>query len=561
VQRAKVVERPTISKLGALLTVALSVCLVAALPAQADRGDHDLRWLACPTDVSPNFECATVRVPLDYDRPRARTISLALARLPASDPEAKIGSIFVNPGGPGGSGVDMVLQAGPQLFGEEVRTHFDLVGFDPRGIIRSSPLICFGSFEESLGVFPPFAFPTTPEEEALVAELDTTLNSACQARGGPVIDHMATADVARDLDLLRRAVGDRQLSYVGYSYGSFLGVTYANLFPNRVRAVVVDGVLDPIASTTGRGDEALTQPFSTRLRSDAGAQATLNEFFRLCDEAGPGGCAFAGGAGARFAALAERLRAAPIQITDPETGETFAFGYADLIGEAVGAMFYSGSWPDFAQFLTEVEAAANPSALGRALRTVSQKSGLAFGESGSVPYENFAEGFPGVACSDGDNPDGHSHWSRAGAEADEEFGYFGRFWTWGSSPCAVWEGFDHDRYPGPFDRATANPVLVVGNLFDPATRYKGAVIVHKLLPNSSLLTVEGWAHTSIMLSQCADQAVSQYLLDGRTPDEGATCAQDFAPFGAGATPSGGRLRARQQARAEIMSEIALPPGR
>jgi hypothetical protein len=104
-------------------------------------------------------------------------------------------------------------------------------------------------------------------------------------------------------------------------------------------------------------------------------------------------------------------------------------------------------------------------------------------------------------------------------------------------------------------------VLVVGNLFDPATRYKGAVIVHKLLPNSSLLTVEGWAHTSIMLSQCADQAVSQYLLDGRTPDEGATCAQDFAPFGARATPSGGRLRARQQARAEIMSEIALPPGR
>jgi pimeloyl-ACP methyl ester carboxylesterase len=560
-QRAKVVERPTIRKLGALFAVALSVCLVAALPAQADRPDHGVRWQACPTDVSPNFECAKVRAPLDYDRPRGRPISLALARLPASDPAAKIGSIFVNPGGPGGSGVDMVLQAGPQLFGEKVRTHFDLVGFDPRGIVRSSPLICFGSFEESLAVFPPFAFPTTPEEEALVAELDTTLNSACQTRGGAVIDHMATADVARDLDLLRRAVGDRRLNYVGYSYGSFLGVTYANLFPDRVRALVVDGVLDPIAWTTGRGDEALTQPFSTRLRSDAGAQATLKEFFRLCDEAGAEGCAFAGDAAARFAALAERLRAAPTEITDPVTGEIFPFTYADLIGNALGAMYYSGSWPDFAQFLAEVEAAANPSALGHALRAVGEKSGLAVGEKRPVPYENFVEGFPGVACSDSDNPDGHSHWSLAGGAADQTFGYFGRPWTWASSPCAVWEGFDDDRYLGPFNRATANPVLVVGNLFDPATRYEGAVLVDNLLPNSSLLTVKGWAHTSIMLSQCADETVSQYLLDGSTPPEGKTCAQDFAPFGAAATPGGGRLRARQQARAEIMSEIALPPGR
>ena len=114
---------------------------------------------------------------------------------------------------------------------------------------------------------------------------------------------MATANVARDLDVLRQAVGDRRLSYVGFSYGSFLGVTYANLFPGRVRAVVVDGVLDPIAWTTGRGDEAETQPFSTRVRSDAGAQATLDEFFRLCDEAGPAGCAFAGDSALRFAAL------------------------------------------------------------------------------------------------------------------------------------------------------------------------------------------------------------------------------------------------------------------
>jgi pimeloyl-ACP methyl ester carboxylesterase len=555
-QRAKVIERPTISRLGALLAVALTVCLVAALPAQADRPDR-LRWKDCHPEAGPDFECATVRVPLDYDRAHGRPISLALVRLPAADPEDKIGSIFLNPGGPGGSGVDFVLGIGPLLFSPQVRASFNLVGFDPRGIVRSSPLICFRSFEESLGVLPPFAFPTTPDEEALVERLDLELNSACQRRGGPVIDHMATADVARDLDVLRRAVGDRQLTYVGYSYGSFLGVTYANLFPDRVRAVVVDGVVDPIAWTTGRGDEAATQPFSTRLRSDAGAQATLDEFFRICDEAGPERCAFSGDAAARFAALAETLRAGPIEITDPETGETFPFTYADLIGTALGAMTFSPAWPDFAQFLVELEAAAGPAALGRVLRAVEEKAGLTLPGERPVPYENFVEGFPGVACSDSVNPDEHSFWSLAGAAADEQFGYFGRFWTWVSSPCAVWEGFDEDRYLGPVDRPTANPVLVVGNRFDPSTPFEGAQTVDDLLPNSSLLTMDGWGHTSIMLSPCVDEAVSLYLLDGVTPPDGTTCAQDPAPFEMAAAPTGAQLHAR----AEVMSEVALPPGR
>jgi pimeloyl-ACP methyl ester carboxylesterase len=545
-----------------LLVAVLFGGLLAPLPAaQAQERVPRVFWHPCHRDAGPNFECATVPVPLDYDEPRGRRIWLALARLPASDPGAKVGSVFLNPGGPGGSGVDFVLGAGPFLFSDEVRARYDLVGFDPRGIARSSPLICFGSLQQALSVLPPFFFPVTPEEEALVEQLDTELNAACQRRGRRIVDHMATADVARDLDLLRRAVGDQQLTYAGYSYGSFLGVTYANLFPERVGAVVVDGVLDPIAWTTGRGDEAETQPFSTRVRSDAGTQATLEEFFRLCDEAGPAGCAFAGNAAQRFAALAEQLRVAPVEITDPATGETFPFTYADLIGEAQGAMFGSAIWPLFAQFLAEVEGAAKPAALGRALRAAEAKSGLG-AQVRPVPYENFVEGFPGVACSDSVNPDGHSFWSLAGATADEQFGYFGRPWTWISSPCAVWEGFDEDRYLGPFGADTANPVLVVGNRFDPATRYEGAQLVHGLLPGSSLLTVEAWGHTSLMLSTCADQVVSAYILDGTTPAEGTTCPQDFAPFAqAQAQGASAQLRARQRARAHVISEIAPRLGR
>ena len=274
-------------RLAALVAMGLFVCAVVSASAEAAGGRSRLRWRACHEEAGPGFECASFEVPLDHDRPQGKQISLALVRLPASDPQGKVGSIFLNPGGPGGSGVEFLLGVGPVLFSDEVRAHFDLIGFDPRGIIGSDPLLCFRSLEESFSVFAPFAFPMTADEEALVEQLDMTLNRACQRRGGSIVDHMATADVARDLDLLRQAVGDTQLSYAGYSYGSFLGVTYANMFPERVRAVVVDGVLDPIAWTTGRGDEAATLPFSTRLRSDAGAQATLTEFFRLCDEAGP----------------------------------------------------------------------------------------------------------------------------------------------------------------------------------------------------------------------------------------------------------------------------------
>ena len=547
-------------RLAALLAMGLFVCAVVSSSADAAGAGPRVRWRACHPEAGPAFECASFEVPLDHDRPRGRMISLALVRLPASDPQAKVGSIFLNPGGPGGSGVEFVLGLGPFLFSDEVRAHFDLIGFDPRGIIQSDPLLCFRSLEESFSVVAPFAFPLTGEEEALVESLDGMLNQACQRRGGSIADHMATADVARDLDLLREAVGDSQLSYVGYSYGSFLGVTYANMFPERVRSVVVDGVLDPIAWTTGRGDEAATLPFSTRLHSDAGAQATLEEFFRLCDEAGSGGCAFAGDAAVRFAALAERLKAAPVEVVDPESGETFFVDYPGLIGFTLGNLYGSPGWPFFAQFLALIEASADPTALGEALRASEEASGLAPRGRHHRSYPNFVEGFPGVACSDSVNPDDHAYWSQAGADADEQFGYFGRIWTWVTSPCAVWEGFDADRYLGPFDRSTANPVLVVGTRFDPATRYEGAVVVDELLPESSLLTLEGWGHTSLFLSTCADQAVSQYLLDGTTPPVGTVCEQDFGPFETVTAGASAQLAQRAQARAEAMSHVGLFPG-
>ncbi len=541
----------TVAALLATLT-GLAAPSAAAAPAVPKAA-----WSPCFQKIGPNFECATVQVPLDYSGPAEAAISIAMVRLPASDPANRIGSLFINPGGPGGSGVEFALFAGPFLFTPEVRARFDIVGFDPRGIGRSTALRCFGTPRQWTPYFTPFAFPITPEEEAQWEAADHYLDGACAQRGARIEDHMATADVARDLDLLRQAVGDEKLTYYGVSYGSFLGQTYANLFPDRFRALVIDGVLDPIAWTTGAvGQQDL--PFSTRLRSDVGALATLDEFFRLCD-AGGANCAFSADSADRFAALADELKAAPIPIVDPGTGQTFLFTYQDLIANALFAMYDSFSWPDLANLLAFIESQASPATLGAALERLWKSEGY-IAKRGFPRYPNSLEGFPAVACADSNNPDSYTAWSAAGAASDELFGYFGRIWTWASSLCADWPAADADRYLGPFNRPTGNPVLVVGNLFDPATRYEGAQTAHNLLSNSSLLTVHGWGHTSLFLSACADQAIASYLLAVETPPPGTVCEQDVVPFAQplqASLASSAAMTARHQFRALLFPDTVV----
>ena len=426
--------------------------------------------------------------------------------------------MFLNPGGPGGSGIDFVRGAGPFLFSDEVRARFDLVGFDPRGIRRSTPLRCFDSLDEAVGVLTPFAFPFTRAEERAWEHSDRLLANACAKHAGAIIDHMSTANVARDMDLLRQAVGDSQLTYAGYSYGSYLGTTYANLFPGKVRALIVDGVLDPIAWSTGRGNEARTLPFSTRLHSDQGASATLQQFFELCDRGGEN-CAFSGNAAVRYRNLAARVLADPVQLANGAV-----IHYADLVGFTLGSMYDPSSWPALAKALFKLERRSDLVGAAAAVHELRTRLG-AYDD-----YPNFVEGSPGVFCFDSDNPSDPGAWSAAAREADRKFGYFGRPWTWISSICAVWPGEDHDRFTGPFTRRTANPVLVIGNRFDPATRYQGAVTVANLLPRAGLLTLDGWGHTSLFTSVCIDNYVNRYLLTKRLPPKGTVCQPDVVPF-------------------------------
>jgi pimeloyl-ACP methyl ester carboxylesterase len=498
-----------------LLASLLAVPTAAAgPPGSAGPPVRRLRWAPC----GDGLECTTARVPLDHDRPSGATISLALIRLPASGPGRRIGSIFINPGGPGESGVDAVRQGGRSLFSARVRARFDLVGFDPRGIGASTPLRCFDTLDQALGVLPPFRFPVTAAEERVWVQADRTFARACARRGGPIIDHMATANVARDLDLLRQAVGDRQLTYVGLSYGAYLGATYANLFPAKVRALVLDGVPDPVAWATGRGDQAATQPLFNRVGSAEGASATLGEFFRLCDQAGPA-CAFSrGDPRRRYQALARRLLANPVQTPDGPAGS------ADLVYATLAALQDPARWPELAERLQQLDSLANPSA---AVTRV---------EAPQPDYFNELEGLPGVACSDSDNPEQVDAWQRAADATDRTAPYFGRYWTWFSSICQPWPGHDPDRYIGPWTRQTANPVLIVGNRFDPATPYRGAVTLARLLPRSRLLTLDGWGHTSEGKSSCIDAHTARYLLTTRTPQPGSVCQPAIVPF---AHPAGG----------------------
>jgi pimeloyl-ACP methyl ester carboxylesterase len=453
-------------------------------------------------------------------------IGIALIRLPALDQANTIGSLFLNPGGFGASGVDYLLLGGGTVFSRQVRKRFDFVGFDRRGTHSSNSLSCSIPAELLDALDDLAVYPRSRSELFARIRVDSRLARACKRNAGPIIDHMSTADVARDLDILREAVGDEQLYYAGYSYGSFLGVTYASLFPENVGALIVDAVPDPVALATGtRSDRHF--PASWRLRSDVGALETLGEFFRLCDLAGQGRCAFSGDASSRFAALLERLAAAPIRV--PRSGaDDLAVDDAWLIVTSFDALYNSFWWPALAQTM---------SALERHFTSQGSDGGLgplveaALRDDGGSALLSSIEEASGILCSDSDNPRNPFVWPLAAEIAERRYGYFGPLSTWVSSACARWPGSNKSRYAGPFDRWTANPVLLMNTRFDPANRHEGARATAERLPNSHLLTVEGWGHTTSFLSLCAKQIVSAYLIHGALPDEDSTCQQDVPPFG------------------------------
>lgn len=511
-----------------------------------------IQWEDCLEESGPGFSCSTIKLPLDnrhispehyfdFGPEGIDTVNIAMVRYRSPEQTDRKGTIFINPGGPGGSGVDAVAQAGPFLFTEEVRNHYDIIGFDPRGVGLSAPLICLNNFRE----YRPLRFqPVYPIDEVTLQERqasDQTYSMLCAERGSEILNNMTTADVARDMEFLRVAVGDANLNYAGYSYGSYLGVTYANMFPHRVGRMLVDGVVDPIEYATGRDNDGFITPALTRLESDIGAMDTLNEFFRLCDQ-NPDNCVFAGDSAERFSAILEHLKLNPEFKEIREGITTVTQGEPDFILK-VFLFLTTSNFELLDDFLLSAEQSMMNSMVADSKTTFVVPDQREFTDQSTLismpglpPVPQFGQTFEGgigVLCSDTDNPLDIEAWSIAGEIAEQNNGVFSKLRTWigNNSMCASWIGSKNNRYIGPFNKRTRSPILIVSTLFDPNTAYQSAVALHELMPNSGLLTVDGWGHLTLFLSECADQQIEEYFLHGKLPEEGSICKQDVVPFG------------------------------
>jgi pimeloyl-ACP methyl ester carboxylesterase len=513
-------------------------------------------WFDCDSIFGSAAECASVDLPLDYDDPHGATTSVAVLRLKATDQKHKIGSLFVNPGGPGGSGVEMAAAA-PFFLGPDVLARFDIVGVDPRGVAYSDNVRCWKNAGAQSAVLAALdlPFPWTTSEKNAYVKSSRAFGKACSTTGRPLSASMSTAQVARDFDVLRRAVGDKKLTYLGQSYGSYLGNVYANMFPDRVRAVAIDGVLDPIAWAGTRAN--LTTPQTTLLKSGEGGARALHEILVRCRKAGVDYCNFAaaGDPVKNYAKIIASLKRAPLVVTDPETGEEFVIDYATLTGFLLGDLYYpfgaefvdgdlsyvlellqpaarkGSTAPTRAEARTAlVEKARAARAAKKASDATRARQRAAFGYA--FPYDNSFETFQTVLCTDGINPPEAGNWPGYADASDRLAPDFGRLWTWASAPCAskTWTVRDEDAFRGPFTHRTANPVLVVGNYWDPATNYAGAAKVASLLPNSRLLSSNSWGHTAYGTSACVTNAVDSYLLSRKLPRAGAVCVGDDQPF-------------------------------
>ena len=489
-----------------------------------------LDWRSCGAELE-RFLCATAQVPTDYDRPHGAKTRIALTKLPASgDPDQRLGTLFTNPGGPGGSGVDFVQDGAALIYAPEVLARYDVLGFDPRGVARSDPATCFPTAEEELTFLlrePPYPLPG-PQEPRFIRDT-VELAARCQTMSPRRLSTASTANVARDMDLLRQAVGDERLAYAGYSYGTYLGATYARLFPDRVGRFVLDGTLDPVAySGTGRGNAAPTTPLGIRLRQGIGATETFAEFARLCREAGPQRCSLAalGDPAVVVPATFDRLAREPLEIPLPD-GTTAVITQQVAVVMTFLDLYSPAGWPALADVLAAF-AAPVPSPARVAAAVAQTRSPLGARMRGE-DYPSIGGGMASVCVDTAASGRVHEYPALIDAH-DAEAPYFGRFRGWVGLPCEFWRLRDPDAFHGPWQQRTKAPVLVIGTRFDPATPYRQSRPYADLFPDGRLLTLDGWGHTAIGKSVCVDAAIARYLVGGKPPPDGAVCAPDAVPF-------------------------------
>jgi pimeloyl-ACP methyl ester carboxylesterase len=491
-----------------------------------------LHWTTCRKIA----QCATAELPLNYHHPDGPKITVGLLKIKAKDPAHRIGTLFVNPGGPGQAAEPAALQLAedPSQAGA-ILDRFDIVGIDPRGTGASTQLRCFSTTAAANRGLAPFLaapFPVTAAQQRTWVSAGQAFGRACSTTGRPVSAAMSTTDDALDMDVLRRAVGDKKLTFLAQSFGSYLGELYVNMFPGRVRAVALDGIVNPVAYA---GTPATrNEPVFDRIGVGAASDRALNELLKLCQQAGTSACSFASSnTQARFTALAARLKAHPLRLAAPGTKAT-AFSYANLIFD-IGQWLrqdngYQGLFPE----LTDVARLSAPGGAGAAGASVVQNllslhQGAPIGQAPDDLHQSQS----GVACTDNPQAANAASWPAAAAAEDRSTPYFGAEYAWLSVMCATdtWTAQDPDVYRGPFNHRTDAPVLLIGNVWDPATAYGNALAVTRMLPNSRMISDNGFGHTAIGTGTCVDNTTFAYLINPQAAAPKVTdCTDPVQPF-------------------------------
>ncbi len=437
-----------------------------------------LRWSAC--SLPRGGECATLRVPLDWQQPEGPQIELALGRISARG--ESIGALVMNPGGPGGSGLEL-LSWEPTT--TAVSERFDLVSWDPRGVGRSTPVGCDPGVEEFQSLDP------DPDDELELARLEAgaaDIAEACSEETD-LLSHVGTADVARDLEAIRRALGDEALNYLGFSYGTHIGQMYAAMYPTRIRAMVLDGVVDP------------AQGYEEFLLGQAAAfEEAFDESARACDEAGPRRC----GVDDLAAAYDEVLAAVE---TEPLPGGERPVGPAELTTAALQTGYGEDGWRNLGKALAQAHDGQG-GALWRLADSYYQAGG----------YVSYAA----VVCTDSAPPAGVEAYRAFAARARQVAPRFGGAVANELAPCATWPSAPTGT-PRAIVASGAAPILVVGNTGDPATPIGNAEAVAASLESGVLVTVVAAGHTAYGTNQCATDLVDDYLIDLDVPADGTVC--------------------------------------
>ena len=459
--------------------------------------DQQPDWQPC----RDGFECASVTVPLDYADATGETIELALLKVPATDSARRVGSLFVNPGGPGASGLDYAAAA-DVIVSPAVRAVYDVVGFDPRGVGRSTPVECISDADLDRSFVEGDPTPDTPAEvDALLASSEE-FRAGCQSKSGDLLPHVGTVDVARDLDVLRAVVGDDTLTYLGKSYGTSIGAEYARQFPATAGRLVLDGAVDPQLS-----DEDVL------LGQAGGFELALSRFV---DDCLAQGCSLGGTQQQVLDAVSSIIEAtddSPLPTSSRPLSQTLA------VYGIIGPLYWPASqgYPLLEEAL-EQALAGDGTALLALADLYLQRS-----PDGTFPNNQW-DVFTPVSCLDRPGDSTPADVEALLPEFTSVSPRFGESLAWGLTACTDWP-IPSDGLPAPVPAPEAPPVLVVGTTGDPATPYEWAVSLAEQMESGVLLTYEGTPHTAYRKgNECVDSAVDDFFVDGTVPQDGLQCS-------------------------------------